>query len=158
MSNRFWAKVDIKAPNECWAWTAAKNSKTGYGCFRVGSLKDGSRRMIDAHRHAVELTRGFITEGLYVLHRCDNRICVNPNHLYVGTQSDNISDMWNRGRSGRKADFAMGKNNGRARLSEDQVRMVRASLKSGPDLAKELGITRAQVSAIRRRKAWAHVA
>lgn len=89
--NRFWSKVDIKGPDECWNWKAGLHGhgpRQGYGSFW-----DSRRgRMVKAHRYAYELHNGCIDNDLLVLHKCDNMLCVNPNHLYLGTASDNISD------------------------------------------------------------------
>lgn len=83
-SNRFWSKVN--RTDTCWLWTAGKNNH-GYGTFK---LNDKPRK---AHRIAYELSVGPIPHGLNVLHHCDNPPCVNPNHLFIGTQEDNVRDM-----------------------------------------------------------------
>jgi HNH endonuclease len=93
---RFWTKV-IKSEN-CWEWQGVKNGD-GYGQFK----RDG--QMVPAHRIAFELIHGEIPNGLYVLHQCDNPPCVKPSHLYLGTQFDNMRDMFQKGRDnpgGRK--------------------------------------------------------
>lgn len=82
---KFWAKVNIRAPDECWEWLAFKLS-SGYGRFRVGD------KIELAHRVAWSIINGSIPEGKLILHKCDNRSCCNPNHLYCGNYSDNISD------------------------------------------------------------------
>ena len=82
MTERFWSKVDVSAPNECWEWTAGRNS-TGYGTFRIG------RDMRGAHRVAYELSVGPIPEGLQIDHLCRNVTCVNPAHLEPVTQREN---------------------------------------------------------------------
>jgi hypothetical protein len=87
---RFWAKV--QRGEGCWEWQGANNGK-GYGCFG----KEGSRPYY-AHRFSWELHAGPIPDGLFVLHRCDNRRCVNPEHLFLGTQGDNMRDMIAKGR------------------------------------------------------------
>ena len=89
---RFWSKVHVKLPEDCWEWQA--NLGKGYGMFWFG--KDS----IVAHRVSWMMLRGPIPEGMNVLHRCDNRKCVNPNHLFIGTQSDNVCDMLSKGRGG----------------------------------------------------------
>jgi hypothetical protein len=88
---RFWSKVQRGAADECWPWTGAR-CKNGYGNFRVGSLKDASRRTALAHRVAYELEYGFTTEniGLDVDHLCRNRLCVNPQHLELVTRRENL--------------------------------------------------------------------
>jgi HNH endonuclease len=86
---RFWAKVE--KTDGCWEWRGAI-SKNGYGKFAFGGT------MKSVHRVAWVLTRGPIPEGLHVLHRCDNRPCVNPEHLWLGTSADNLNDCVVKGR------------------------------------------------------------
>ena len=88
---RFWAKVSIGQPDECWTWKAGKAS-IGYGTFCV----DG--RMVYAHRYSLELVNGPIPAGMLACHTCDNPPCVNPAHLWVGTHRDNIRDAIFKGR------------------------------------------------------------
>lgn len=87
---RFWAKVDRRGPDECWPWIGATNNR-GYGQFWYG----GGQRL--SHRIAWLLLRGPVGD-LFVLHRCDNPICVNPAHLFLGTHQDNMQDMVTKGR------------------------------------------------------------
>ena len=91
LCDRFWSKVDIKGPDECWEWKAYISTK-GYGRIYAHNKVEG------AHRIAWELTNGPIPSNKLVLHKCDNRKCVNPNHLYLGTHSDNICDAVERKR------------------------------------------------------------
>ena len=92
-------KHSIPEPNSgCWLWIGSlKNS--GYGQVGWGSVLDGSRTMLSAHRAAYLAFNGPIPDGLLVRHICDNKVCVNPDHLIVGTQSDNLDDMTCRGRA-----------------------------------------------------------
>ena len=85
----FWKKVDKSSVNNCWIWTGLKDND-GYGWFRLNGMKR-------THRLSVELD-GRDPTGMYVLHTCDNPSCVNPEHLYVGTQKENVRDMIIRGR------------------------------------------------------------
>ena len=94
----------------CWEWTGSK--RNGYGRLIVGSRTDGTRKSVSAHRLSYELTYGEIPEGMEVCHRCDNRCCVNPDHLFIGTHQDNMSDRERKGRNKPPK----GENNGRAKL------------------------------------------
>lgn len=89
-SERFWRFVRFNG--ECWEWTGSR-SRRGYGRLKV----DG--RPVETHRYSYELHCGAIPDGLLVLHKCDNPPCVNPLHLFLGTQLDNVRDMFRKGRN-----------------------------------------------------------
>jgi hypothetical protein len=97
ITDRFWSKVDVRSPWDCWEWTGPRNDlRGGYGTFT--ERRASGRRTWRAHRLAYELTFGGIPAGLVVRHACDNPPCVNPLHLLVGTQKQNLADMMLRGR------------------------------------------------------------
>ena len=147
LRERFLDKVE--KTEECWNWTASKSR--GYGQISVGG-KYG--RMLHAHRVAYELFVGPIPRGLYVCHHCDNRACVNPNHLFLGTQADNIGDSVVKGRHQR------GERNGQAKLTQAQVQEIRdqyrwrsLDLGSGA-LGRHFGVSSDEILAIVHRRHW----
>lgn len=87
---RFEAKIE-KQKNGCWIWKSSKTN-SGYGKFNIRG-----KHMV-AHRYSYELYKGSIPKGMCICHSCDNKLCVNPEHLWIGTQKDNIQDCKNKGR------------------------------------------------------------
>lgn len=137
--------------SDCIEWTGFINSR-GYGQF--SAVVDGRRTTKMAHRAAWErANNAAIPPGHVVLHLCDNTTCVNPEHLQVGTQADNIRDM---DAKGRRATFR-GEANGRALLTEADVRAIRASTSAVSTLATEYGLTTRQIRNVRLRLSWRHV-
>ena len=88
---KFWEKVDKNLNPPCWEWVAGKNRK-GYGTFAT------KNKIYRAHRFSWTIHYGKIPKGLFVLHHCDNPSCVRPSHLWVGTQLENMKDMYAKGR------------------------------------------------------------
>jgi hypothetical protein len=144
LENRFWAKV--QKTETCWLWLAAVNKKKlGYGLIKV----DG--KMLTANRVAWVLTRGPIPDGMCVLHHCDNSTCVNPDHLFLGSQIDNIKDMWQK-RRGRH-----GSAHPNARLMEQDVREVKMKWLFGMTqaaLAREFDVSRRTIQRILIGTSW----
>lgn len=129
----------------CIKWTGHRDA-CGYGRVRW----QGRQHL--AHRVAWERAHGPIPVGLCVCHCCDNRACINPDHLFLGTQADNVADMIAKGR----ARPLKGMNNGRAKLTEEQASQVRAATGKLHQIAARFGIGLSQVSEIKRGKGWRH--
>lgn len=150
LADRFWRHVDKSG--DCWVWTAARVAG-GYGTFGLDR-----ETMARAHRVSFELANGPIPVGMAVMHRCDNPPCVRPDHLELGSWAANNADRDAKGR--RVAGPSLGSANGNAKLSDDQVRSIRARRASGErtvDLAPEFGVTPTLISRIALRKAWRHL-
>src|SRR5262245_26460201 len=142
---RFWAKV--QKTESCWLWTAGLDT-SGYGYIVIGGHHSEK-----AHRFAYALLVGPIPMDLYVLHRCDVRNCVNPDHLFLGTQADNTADMVAKQRQARG-------NVNHARLNEQQVLEIRALHSDGVNncaLARRYGVSDTTIWAIVHRKKWRHI-
>ena len=136
---------------ECWNRTVAKIYKFGDG-NAYSIIKIGGKNY-KAHRVIYEIVFRKLTAGECVLHRCDNPSCCNPDHLFVGTQLDNIRDRDNKGRTADKR----GIKNGRSDLTEDGVRFIRSSDKRVSVLAKKFKVSRQTVHEIKTGKKWKHV-
>jgi hypothetical protein len=149
--SRFWLKVCKDSglgPNgDCWEWIASTTG-SGYGSIRIGSRTDGSRTSLSAHRVSYELAFGPIPDGLEVLHRCDNRRCVKPDHFFLGTQVENSQDMYSkkRGYLGPRTPL---------KITDDQVVEIRKKLCEGVSsrrLAKLYGVSAPMISYIKNDK------
>ncbi len=155
----FWRKVSVGKEYECWNWCGAI-VKGGYGIFGF------NRKLMMTHRLSWILKNGEIPlgnsyHGVCVLHRCDNRKCVNPGHLFLGTHSDNMLDMYAKNRQPKRLTQPMvGSMNGSAKLNEEKVsaiRKLRLSGKSLNEIAISYGVTGSNVSSICHNRIWKHV-
>jgi hypothetical protein len=141
-AERFWKRVKIGEPDGCWPWTGQITNK-GYGTIYKG-------RPIGTHRIAWELANGHIEGGLYVLHKCDNRACCNPKHLFLGTHLDNMRDMSNKGRSHK------------TKLTKIQAVEILERYKTGKitqgQLSREYGVHKCTIQDLVRGKTWLGIA
>jgi hypothetical protein len=136
LEQRFWEKVWVGFDDQCWIWTGAVSGKMGSGKFWDGE------RQVEAHRFSFELFYGVELGQFQACHECDNPKCVNPYHLFAGTQQDNLLDMMRKGR--RYQPDNSGEKNGRAILSKDLVEEARKKHMQGfskSSLAREYGVS-----------------
>lgn len=140
--------VVVRPITRCWIWTAAINS-LGYGRVR----RAAPRRLQLAHRASYEIFIGAIPSRINVLHKCDTPRCVNPDHLFLGTQSENIVDCSTKGRLVDNR----GTKHGMCKLQEVDVLNIRSSDLPNRRLAEQFGISDTTVRLIRSRKTWRHL-
>lgn len=147
LEQRFHEKYLICPMSGCWIWTAS--TKGGYGCIGVGE------KTVRAHRLSWELHNSPIPEGMHVCHTCDVRCCVNPDHLFLGTQKDNMDDMVTKGRHARVA--PKGSAHGQAKLTEGQALEVYHAEGPQRGIAANYGVSQRLVSLIKRKEGWRHI-
>jgi hypothetical protein len=141
LEKRFWSKVDIRDKDECWNWMACDRGD-GYGGFLY---KKGL--LVSSHRMAWFLTYGEMP-NLFVCHTCDNKLCCNPNHLFLGTQKDNMSDMISKGRGNK----SHGENHVNTKLKDKDIIKIKKRLRNGEkgiNIAKDYGVGRSLISMIK---------
>lgn len=143
-----------------WKVIHPKARRAGYPCIKIGGRKG---KIWSAHRWVYTNVKGEIPEGLLVMHTCDNKCCVNPEHLKVGTWKDNLHDYFDKyGRDhlrGFIPPYNRGSKVGSAKLTEDQVIEIKKLLKKHPKdltrISKQFGVTQRAVSSIRNGESWA---
>lgn len=151
--SRFWSRVDKSG--DCWLWTGCTGRTSPYGLVRWGGVQTC------AHRVAYVLSGGKFSNGPFVLHKCDNPLCCRPEHLFSGTQMDNMKDCINKGRSAKGAALNHppqdGENNNNSKTTASVIKEVKRMLENGDrqsDVASSTGLTRANVWAIAHGKSW----
>ena len=153
----FFEKVHPEPNSGCWLWTGGTVT-FGYGCIDKGYALYRAFGSVGttAHRIAYLLFKGEIPKGKFVCHKCDTAPCVNPDHLFLGTQLDNLRDMIKKGRR-RIGDMPKGEDSWNAKLTEKDVAYIRRSGLSRDDLAKKFGVSDSTIRSIRARKSWKHI-
>jgi len=141
--DRFWSRVDMSG--ECWIWTGASRCSGGrYGAFGYQGVN------VAAHRFMWELYNGPIAPGMVICHTCDVTKCVNPSHLFEGTQRDNVADMRAKGRQvdphGERARLA--------KLTNEQALAIRSDTRPVHEVADEYGVTVSTIYRVWRRETW----
>jgi len=153
---RFWTKVDIRNWDECWEWLAQKD-KDGYGRIKI------KKKCLRAHRFSFFIHNGFVDKNLYVCHSCDNPSCVNPHHLWIGTNRDNQNDLVEKSKIINKKNKSknMGEKSHLSKLKEEDVIAIRNLYLDKSilikDIANKFDITITNVQDIVKNKTWKHV-
>lgn len=149
---RFWRHVSPCPNTGCWWWLGAVQRK-GYGHIGRGGRGAGN---VICSRLSYEMHHGVAPGEMFVCHSCDNPLCVNPEHLFLGTNTDNMRDCSAKGRISRGPGFR-GEGHFAAKLTEEAVRSIRASGELGVVLARRYGVYPTLISMVRNRKIWTHV-
>ena len=147
---RFLKRVQTDDPDKCWNWLGSSNKKGWHGQWRNQS---GGIEL--AHRAAWRLMKGSIPQGMCVLHHCDNPVCVNPTHLFLGSQSDNCKDMWAKGRARPKTNY--GEKHGMSKLNSEKVLEIRSSNLSNKELGEKFSVSSTTICDVRKRRIWKHL-
>lgn len=134
--------------NGCWICNSHRpNISSGY------TEMNRNGKMVLIHRYMYEKYKGNIENGMKVCHKCDNRLCINPSHLFLGSQQDNMDDMRSKNRQA-PSPCCGGERNGRSKLTTGQIQKIREDKRTQKEIAKEYGIKQCHVSRIKRNAAW----
>jgi hypothetical protein len=144
----FWDRSELDFQTGCWVWMMAKKSN-GYGAMTIGG------KSTRPHRAAYMCDSGIeqLPSSIDVCHRCDNRLCVNPAHLFAGSRADNMADCIAKGRFSR-VPVLSGEASPNSKLTADQVIAIRADDRSGREIARAYGVDKGTIAAIRKRTTW----
>lgn len=138
--------------SDCWKWNGSFFSN-GYGQFGPEFKEASGNYTRRAHRVSYEIFNGPIPDGMLVLHKCDNRWCVNPAHLFIGTSLDNNKDMFRKNRANKPK----GSQHGFAKLTEDVVEKIRKDFRLHREIAEDYGVSRPTITQIKNKRLWKHI-
>jgi hypothetical protein len=158
LDERLARNVEIVLPSGCHVWTGYADTD-GYAICCMTAADGKKNRKV--HRLVYEAQRGPIPEGMMVCHRCDVRSCVNPDHLFLGSAAENVSDMWSKGRWRAGAQNNKGERNPNARLTSSDVADIRGLRASGlgpKHISQMYGVSRSHVQRVCKGQAWAVMA
>lgn len=150
MKDRFNEKV-LVTPG-CWYWMGDKGLK-GYG--RMSMRTDGKRKTVQAHRLSYEMHIGPIPVGMCVCHRCDTPRCVNPDHLWIGTNQQNVDDKMRKGRW--RGSTHAGEDSPVSKLKNEDIYSIRADDRPISEIARKFGVWQGVIFAIKKRRSWVHL-
>lgn len=153
IEERFWRYVDKRSESECWEWLGAIDGGK-YGQLKGSGKSASSYR---AHRISYQIHHGDIPDGFVVMHTCDNRTCVNPLHLVLGTQQENVLDCKCKGRRVVNISPMKGEKNGRSKLTEQDVVLIRNSQLQTKQLQDKYKVSATTIRKIKRRSSWKDV-
>lgn len=156
---RFWNKVEVfESTSTCWEWLGYK-TRTGYGIFKVRTT--GKQKSMSAHRYSLMLVSDSDNNNINLdaCHKCDNRGCVNPHHLFWGTRKENMRDAINKGRF-RLPPRVKGEQSSRTKLTNREVREIKSYIFAGGNqraIGVMFGVSRDTIANIARRKSWNYI-
>ncbi len=153
LADRFWEKVDVQGSDDCWEWLGYKGGSSGYGQIGVDGKTQYATHVLFKVRHGY-----WPPKGRTANHHCDNPGCLNPRHLYLGTQKSNMCDKVKRGRESHLNGAQNGEQNGHAKLTMSQVKEIRKQAAKCGVTQKQLGhmfrVSRSTISAIVTGRNW----
>ncbi len=150
---RFWGKVDVRADGDCWLWTGTLGHKQ-YGKFKIGAARYSASRLSLGAKLGRDLGK-----GEFACHHCDNPPCVNPSHLFAGSQLENMADAVKKGRTYRWNGERAGVDNPKAKLTEEAVREIRRlrGIESPQTLGQRFGVSACAVYDIYAQRTWSNL-